>query len=268
MALPPLIRTPFRKHPPDTDLAFANWLDTELGQALLDAQRSVLDEVLPGIPGQRAVQVGMGEQASLLRRCVMARRWYLGRRERAGTDAVALPAALPLAKRSLDLVLLHHSLDFEDHPHRVLSEAVSALQPGGAVVVVGFNPISLWGFSRLLRLASARMPWAARFIRPLRLNDWLALLNCEVEGFESGFFAPPVAAGKRRRLRWLERLGTRFWPQRGGFYVLVARKRAVLVTPLETRPGAREPAPNVMALPMAQRHRWRRRSTEEDGCST
>lgn len=268
MALPPLIKTPFRKHPPDTDLAFAEWLETELGQSLLDSQRAVLDEVLPGIPGQRAVQVGMGEQADLLRRCVMPRHWYLGRRERGGTDAVALPAAMPLAKRSVDLVLLHHSLDFEDHPHRVLREAVSALQPGGAVVIVGFNPISLWGLTRLMRIASGRMPWAARFIRPLRLNDWLAVLSCEVEGFESGFFTPPLSVGKRRRLRWLDRLGARFWPQRGGFYVLVARKRAAVMTPLKTRRERAEPAPNVVAVPMARRHGWQRRTRSEDGYST
>lgn len=268
MALPPLIKTPFRKHPPDTDLAFAAWLETELGQALLASQRSVLDEVLPGIPGQRAVQVGMGEQADLLRRCVMPRQWYLGRRERPGTDAVALPAALPLAKRSLDLVVLHHSLDFEDHPHRVLSETVSALQPGGAVVILGFNPISLWGVARLLRIASGRMPWAARFIRPLRLNDWLAVLSCEVEGFESGFFTPPLAAGKRHRLRWLDRLGARLWPQRGGFYVLVARKRAAVMTPLEARRGVDGPVPNVVAVPMARRQRWHEKSGSEDGYTT
>lgn len=257
MALPPLIRTPFRKQPPDTDLAFAEWLDTDQGRELLAAERRLLGEVLPRVPGQRALQLGMGEQARLLERCRMPARWYLGRRVRAGTSVVGLPAALPVAKRSLDLVLLHHSLDFEDHPHKVLREAVSALQPGGWLVVVGFNPFSLWGLTRLFRLGSGRPPWAARFLRPMRLSDWLNLLSCEVEGLESGFFAPPGPAGLRARTGWLERLGARLWHQRGAFYVLVARKRAVIMTPLKPLFAMPEKRPNVVAVPTAGRHSHR-----------
>ena len=265
MALPPLIRAPFGQQPPDTDLAFQQWLETEQGRAVLESQRGVLGEVLHRVPGQRAAQIGLGEQPRLLDDCGMPCRWYLGRRAERGNDAVALPAALPLGKRSLDLVLLHHSLDFEDHPHKVLREAVSALQPGGWLVVIGFNPFSLWGFTRLFRLASGQVPWSARFLRPIRLSDWLNLLSCQVEGLESGFFAPPGKRGARGELRWLEQLGQRFWHQRGAFYVLVARKRAVIMRPLKPKLGLREQQPRQVAVPIAgagrQRHSGRNEST-------
>lgn len=251
MALPPLIRTPFYQHPPETDLAFQQWLETEQGRAVLASQHRVLGAVLARVPGQRAVQLGLGEQPRLLDDCGIPCRWYLGRRVNKGNDAVALPAALPLGKRSLDLVVLHHSLDFEDHPHKVLREAVSALQPGGWLVVIGFNPFSFWGLARLFRLGSARVPWSARFLRPLRLGDWLNLLSCRVEGLESGFFAPPGQRGARGDLKWLESLGQRFWHQRGAFYVLVARKRAVIMRPLRPRMGRGEPTPGQVAMPVA-----------------
>ena len=260
MALPRLIRTPFGQHPPDTDLAFRAWLDSEQGRALLNAERRVLDEVLPRVPGQRAVQLGMGEQPDLLASARMPDRWYLGRREQAGNDAVVLPAALPLAKRSLDLALLHHSLDFEDAPHKVLREAVSALQPGGWLVIVGFNPLSLWGLTRLFRLASPRVPWSARFLRPMRLSDWLNLISCQVEGLESGLFAPPGRHAAQGGFGWLEQLGARFWQQRGAFYVLVARKRAVIMRPLKPKLGRPEKQPGTVAFPVAGRQSHSRRS--------
>jgi SAM-dependent methyltransferase len=253
VALPPLIRTPFGQHPPDTDLAFQRWLDSPQGRALLHAERQVLGEVLPRVPGQRAVQLGLGQQPDLLASCRLADRWRLGRREQAGNAAVGLPAALPLAKRSLDLAVLHHSLDFEDYPHKVLRETVSALQPGGWLVVVGFNPFSLWGLTRLFRLASGEMPWSARFLRPMRLSDWLNVLSCQVEGLESGYFAPPGRRAARGGFDWLEQLGARLWQQRGAFYVLVARKRAVIMRPL--KPSMRQPEqePGTVAFPVAGR---------------
>lgn len=265
MALPPLIRTPFGQHPPDTDLAFQHWLNTEQGRALVASERRILSEVLPRVPGQRALQIGLGEQPRLLDDCAMPCRWYMGRRAGLGNDAVALPAALPLGKRSLDLVLLHHSLDFEDHPHKVLREAVSALQPGGWLVVVGFNPFSLWGITRMFRVASARVPWSARFLRPIRLSDWLNLLSCQVEGLESGFFAPPGQRGARGQFQWLEALGRRLWRQRGAFYVLVARKRAVIMRPLKPRLGLPEQQPGQVAVPIVGA--GRRRHAGRDGGS-
>lgn len=253
MALPPLIRTPFGQHPPDTDLAFQGWLDSAQGRALLHAERQVLEEVLPRVPGQRALQLGLGEQPDLLASCRIRDRWHLGRREQAGNAAVGLPAALPLAKRSLDLALLHHSLDFEDHPHKVLRETISALQPGGWLVVVGFNPLSLWGLTRLFRLTSSDIPWSARFLRPMRLSDWLNVLSCQVEGLESGYFAPPGKRAAQGGFGWLEQLGARLWQQRGAFYVLVARKRAVIMRPLKPRMGRPEQEPGTVAFPVAGR---------------
>lgn len=259
MGIPRLTRAPFRRQPPETGTAFTQWLQTPLGATLLAEEQRVLAEALPRLPGLRALQCCVGAPEPLLEASVAALRWTLG--GAAGVDILARPSRLPLARECLDLVLMHHTLDFEDDPHLALGQAARALRPGGSLVVVGFQPLGLWGLARLLRLNSREVPWIGRFIRPHRISDWLHVLACEVEGFEGGLYGLPLAGGARKP-RWLEALGSRFWPQHGAFYVLVARKRAMMVRPLRPRFSLPQAAPNVVPVSMA---RWQQRHEPDAG---
>ncbi|MDF1822792.1 MAG: methyltransferase domain-containing protein [Alcanivoracaceae bacterium] len=254
--MPRLIRTPFLRHPPDTDQAFSRWLQSPAGSHLLAAEKQVLDELLPRMTGYRALQCAVGEPVPLLGASRLRNHYVLSRRPGENVQLVGRTDALPVAKSSLDLVVLHHSLDFDDNPHQVLRDAARALVPGGCLVVVGFNPASLTGLARWLYLASSGAPWLARFLPPRRVGDWLNVLACEPEGYESGHFLPLAADATQRRFAWLERLVGRFWSQRGAFYVLVARKRAAMIRPVPSR-FARERSPQIIPVPAAQ---WRRRS--------
>src|ERR1019366_694210 len=72
-------------------------------------------------------------------------------------DPVAAPAApavptlnchfeaLPFDAASLDLVVLPHALELARDPHRTLREVERVLVPEGRVLIIGFNPASLWG---------------------------------------------------------------------------------------------------------------------------
>jgi SAM-dependent methyltransferase len=55
------------------------------------------------------------------------------------------PEYLPFADQSLDLVVLPHTLERAEDPHRSLAEVERVLRPEGRVVIVGLNPVSLWG---------------------------------------------------------------------------------------------------------------------------
>lgn len=257
MALPRLLRTPFRRHPPETDRLFAEWLRSDAGAALLAAEQQVLADVLPRMVGYRAVQCSVGEPVPLLQFSRLRNHYVVSRRACEPGQVCAETDALPFAKQSLDLLLLHHSLDFDDGPHQVLREATRALAPGGVLVVVGFNPASLAGLSRLFRLASARLPWVGRFLSPGRVSDWLNVLACQPEGYESGYYLPLGSAATRQRFAWLSKLGERFWSQRGAFYVLVARKRAAMMRPHKQRFGLPEQPAQVVPLSMV---RWQRKT--------
>jgi SAM-dependent methyltransferase len=256
MDLPRLLRSPFRRPPPDTDRAFAEWLASEAGQAMLAEQRALLADVLVRAVGYHALQCGVGRAEYLLDATRIRRRHYLGRPGDEGASLYADPASLPFANHSLDLVLLHHSLDFEANPHEVLRETTRSLIPGGTLVVVGFNPFSLWGLARLFRLGSGRLPWLARFLPAQRVHDWLGVLGLELEGYESGHYVLPLADSAPRRFSLIARFGQRFWPRRGAFYILVARKRAAMIRPLRPRFALPERSPQVIPVPLAH---WRRR---------
>ena len=99
--------------------------------------------------------------------------------------------ALPFANQSLDLIVLPHTLEMTRDPHQALREVERVLMPEGRVVIVGFNPTSLWGLRQ--RLGHVRrglglgrgkplfLPSEGEFIGYWRLRDWLRLLSFEVE---------------------------------------------------------------------------------------
>lgn len=132
---------------------------------------------------------------------------------------------LPFQTGSIDLVMLPHALEFSENPHQVLREVERILVPEGALVMTGFNPLSMWGLKRLMT-RQKDFPWMGRFLPLLRIKDWLALLGFEVETVQMGCYAPPCAkVAWLNRFSWLDRaLGSR-WPMLGGVYFIVARKK-------------------------------------------
>ena len=81
-------------------------------------------------------------------------------------------------------------------------------------------------------------------------------MDFEVEGSESSHFLPPI---KNERIlswfRWLQPLSSRLLPRTGAFYVLVAKKRVSLITPI--RPRWRPKVRQLVPVPMPQTNRTR-----------
>ena len=160
--------------------------------------------------------------------------------------------ALPFDSNSLDLVVLPHALELARDPHLALREVERVLVPEGRVLIVGFNPASLWGLRQRLgrlrrRLASDSqrdlfLPSAGEFMRYRRLRDWLRLLSFEVEAGRFGCYRPaarPRRAGSRAS-RWMERAGERWWPVFGAR--LLHRRGQAGARHAAGRPGAQGPA--------------------------
>lgn len=149
------------------------------------------------------------------------------------------PAALPFESDSLDLLVLPYILEFHAHPHQVLREAQRVLRPEGRVLVMGFNPLSLWGLRNHISHSAApgktAFPWPGNYLSVHRLKDWLKLLDFDVARGHFGCYAPPChSEGAYRHLHWLELAGDRWWGFAGGCYALMAVKRMpgmTLLTP-------------------------------------
>ncbi|MBC8021767.1 MAG: methyltransferase domain-containing protein [Burkholderiales bacterium] len=199
------------------------WLATPLGQYLLEKERAYLDDVTPDIFGFHALQLGMSE-VDLLRESRIAHCMRIAAADH--PDVYAKCHELPLATHSIDLVLLPHVLEFASEPHAILREVDRVMMPEGRLVIVGFNPWSLWGLRSALGFSGNDFPWNGRFVSLLRVKDWLALLGFDVNAGRLVGYAPPFDNAKlRRRFGFMEPAGDRWWAVGGAVYMLQAIKR-------------------------------------------
>ena len=214
-----------------------NWFDTPLGQAVLELDNARLSRLLPDMFGYHILQVGNFLKPDLLVTSRINHKLVssLIPSENSGKnpDLICMNSALPIESESMDVVLLPHVLEFEDQPHQLLREAQRVLIGEGHVVIIGFNPISLWGLWRLFLNWREYPPWHGHYINIVRLKDWLSLLDFEVVRLERFFFRPPLKnMNVMKRLNIMEQLGQYCWTIFGGIYLLVAKKRVVSMTPI------------------------------------
>jgi SAM-dependent methyltransferase len=212
-----------------------NWYQRPLGRLLADAELAALEAELPTLFGYHLL--------------VLEPPW-----ERCHLGASRIPhhviqsvdpltqgrAGLgghsedwPIMSDSIDAIVLPHTLEITGDPHQVLREADRSLIPDGHLVIIGFNPRSLWGIRRVLTRKRQQMPWDTRFLSMNCIKDWLSLLGFDTLHCHYLFQGPPL---QNRRL--LEKLPPRGTGGGYGFkylsasYILVARKRTVIMTPL------------------------------------
>ncbi len=216
--------------------ATTHWYGTDLGRSLVEAERERLRRVLPDLYGPIALQVSGHGYPSMLEFSDAILRVGSCAQSSVFEDASAVSAmaeALPFDAKSIGLVLLPHVLEFSVDPHQVLREANRVLVPEGHLVVVGFNPASLWGLRALLARGRKGFPWEGRYYRLSRVKDWLQLLGFETGSGEMVYYRPPTASIKmHQRFAVFDRMGDRWWPLMAAVYFLIARKREIGMTPI------------------------------------
>jgi hypothetical protein len=221
----------------ETDLV--GWSSTALGRALLEQELLLLAGRLVRMPGSSLLWLGYPGNAFDRALCMHAERTLLLPNaeparavlgERFTSYVSAQASALPFATASMQAVVVQHAFDFTDAVHGAVREAARVLQMGGQLIVVGFNPFSLWGARRSVQQRWRDAPWCGRQVRLGRMTDWLQLLGFRV--LESGFairrapfgspdpVAQPVVPGLRSALPG------------GAVYMVHVRKEGYGVNPL------------------------------------
>ncbi|MEQ6884961.1 class I SAM-dependent methyltransferase [Salicola sp. Rm-C-2C1-2] len=234
--------------------AFAHWLDTGLGSALMSQEQACVATAMTRVFGNRHLEVGVSSARAVTPSLPHGQQPLVVPAANGDTDrgpVVARPEELPFHDDWMDSVVLHHTLDLAEDPHQALREAVRVVRSGGQVIVVGFNPLGLWGLRQLLE-PQRGVPWNSRFLLARRVQEWAQVLGCCVAPPRYGFFRPPVGGQHfLNRLAFLEPFYERgLQVPLGGFYCLVAEKRDAAGIPL--KPVI--PEPKVVAMPVANRN--------------
>ncbi len=136
---------------------------------------------------------------------------------------------LPFANDSINLILMPHTLETnKTTAQAILTEAWRVLAPNGHLIILGINPISLWGLYRLFSL-SKKPVWDGRFHTIQTLCQWIHFLGGEIQHTESFLFRPPLVSPPGlwlfKKLAWLERVSPWLIPYMGGIYLIIAEKR-------------------------------------------
>lgn len=253
----------------------AQWLETPPGRYLLAWEQAQLDQAVADLFGFHALQVGL-PQLPALRANRMPDRWVacgmfgdedieivMPKAAPSHPSLCCEPDALPFPDQSLDLVVLPHTLERAADPHRSLAEVDRVLRPEGRVVIVGLNPVSLWGLRQrggrcvhglgLWQQRPDYLPAAEERIGYWRLRDWLRLLNFELEVGRMGCYRPPLWTERwLERCAWMEKLGAHWWPVLGAAYFMVAvkRVRGMRLVGLNRRARAAASTPVAGRLPV------------------
>lgn len=208
-----------------------SWLASDLGQALLDSELTMLEQALDGVFGEHLLQIGRwGDSRGVV---------PMARTQRAttvfaageGGHVTADFTRLPFESDSIDAVVLPHTLDVAVSPHDVLREVHRVLRSDGRLVLLGFKPFGLWG---LRRLASRRRfpPCVRQVLGDHSLRDWMQLLDLRIEQHQRFFFRLPISRRLGSASAEFEALGQRWFPELAACYLMQARKRVATLTPI------------------------------------
>lgn len=211
------------------------WFQGSIGARLYSVELQYLAQLLPNYFGYYLVQLGLSRFSESFEYSPIKHCLWLGPQGHAeGLQVYSDFYPLPLAANSMDLILLPHLLELSDTPQRLLKEVMDILIPGGVLIILGFNPFSLWGLWRLYH-GRGKQRWQGNSISSSCVRKWLAIYGCEVEKYFTFYFRPPFKNNKlTERLLFMETLGQLSMPNHGGIFCMVARKQEACGTMLTT----------------------------------
>lgn len=218
----------------------AQWYSSGLGQSILSELEGHLENSLSGVFGYQGLQLGTLPGAKPILENAGIHRGIFISSQQSDADIRADVLKLPIASDVMKLVVMPHTLDFCHRPHQALREADRVLTEDGQLLIIGFNPFSLFGVGHALLGWRGNAPWNAGFFSRRRVTEWLSVLNFQLLDSSCFYLRPPLKSGNiQHRLAGVERL--RPWlGMLGGVYVLHARKKTIPLSLVRQRKRQRK----------------------------
>lgn len=217
------------------------WFNQALGRCLLESELALLGQVLPNLFGYHLVQLGNVWRQDLLAGSRISHKLIVqleadeeATQNRA--DLIADGDALPLVADGIDVVLAPHVLEFTANPHKLLREIERVIIGDGHLILIGFNPWSLFGLWQGCLAWRKVPPRCGHFYGLAKVRDWLSLLDFEIVRSEKFFYRPPLKNSRfLQKLSFMETLGRHCWSYFASAYLVVAQKRVIPLSPARLR---------------------------------
>ena len=231
-----------------------DWYLGESGQLLFNELEECISPILSTTFGYYSLQIGCPQLAGRLQQSCRVKHQFTLDEIESEAKVHANPSMLPIASDSVDLVILMHHLSNTAEPHAVLREAFRILIPEGKLIIIDFNPVSLWGLRRFLQAWLEQAPFKGHFYTARRIDDWMRLLGFDQDHFFRAGYLPPIQKPSFvQHMGWLEK-GTRNWlPVLGAVNLLVYSKNISPLTPVRHRWVTRKILPGKIARPSVGR---------------
>lgn len=236
-------RQPWRKvQKPPVELVFPaveHWFQSEEGQSLFCAEQYLIKRSLNSCFGYYLMQMSVSREKLLCHTARVQHKFSVypvaARSDRDNVDLVVDVEQLPLARRSVDAVVLHHSHEFVDNPQQLLREVERVMVNGGHLIVVGFNPYSLMGLQGMMTRFLPRSIWHNQSYSQGRMEEWLSILGFQLTQKQYGYhrFASKRKKHKGKIWSFASRLLNRITKHLplGSFYCITAVKQEAAMTP-------------------------------------
>ncbi|MDQ2994648.1 MAG: class I SAM-dependent methyltransferase, partial [Pseudomonadota bacterium] len=222
-----------------------HWRYLPHGRYLLDAERKMLQSLLPRYFGYHLLQIGGPEHFDLLESSLINHHVRLTDEYAPGFNGTSVQSdleELPFLPNSIDLVLLPHTLDRLQNAPALLKAVYDVLIPEGHVIILGYNAMSLWRLAKLWRRDDVLLQ-RAQFHGAWQVRHWLTNAGFQIDYHKSVAHRPPFAnEALLQKCLFLDPMGQLLWPNLGAVHVIVARKQVVSLTAIR---------PNMKTQPIA-----------------
>ena len=215
------------------------WFQHLPGSMLIEMETHYLSAWLSSISGEHLLQIGGPGDLQLVKSAYhLAHKTYLSTQFVTSSHSARIQSnleELPIMPNSIDVVVLAHLLEFADSPLHLLQEIYHVLAPNGQVLILAFNPFSLWGLSRRSRKKRG-FPWSGHFYPHWKIKRWLRKIGYSIITSKTLCYRPTVHDARQcNRLHFMETLGQSCFPGLGAVTFIAAQKNEIAVTPIKAK---------------------------------
>lgn len=211
------------------------WYHSDIGRSLLNDQVELMQPWAQSLFGGQLLQISACPNLCLHQDIPVVNKACLSNTLdiKGCADAFTDPESLPFESNSIDVVLLHHMAEYTNNPHQLFKEIERVLTPKGHLLMISFNPWSIWGiYTSCYAMVSRNNPWRNQAISAARAEDWLRLLDFKVMAVKEG---PYLSFHSKMRflpkVKKLQKLARKFNLPGGAYYLVVAKKQVMPITP-------------------------------------